>query len=151
VAENIVLPEDHAAIAVLTNQEASGGASEIARAVLPLVLAANAPASPAEAAGSSFAPQLKTILSGLVQGKIDRALFTADCNSYFSPEALADFQTSLSPLGTVNSVTLGSASLRGGMTLAAYKATFSGGTSVRLSVYLEPDGKIEQLLVEGKE
>ncbi len=151
VAENLLLPDSKVAIAVLTNQEASGAASQIARALLPMVLTPAAADSPADATAAAFAPRLKTIMTGLVQGKIDRSLFTADCNDYFNQDALADFQSSLGPLGTVSSVTMEGSALRGGMTFGTYKATFSGGTSVRLTSYLEPDGKIEQLLVEGKE
>ena len=66
-------------------------------------------------------------------------------------DALADFQSSLSPLGTIEKITSEGAASRGGMTLGEYKVAFSGGTSVRVTVYLEPDGKVEQLLVEGKE
>ena len=152
VAENLLLPDSKVAIAVLTNQEASGAASQIARALLPIVLTPATQDSAADTtAAASFAPKLTTILTGLVQGKIDRSLFTADCNDYFNQDALSDFQSSLAPLGTVNSITLESSALRGGMTFGAYKATFSGGTSIRLAVYVEPGGKIEQLLVEGKE
>ena len=151
VAENVVFTDDDAAIAVLTNQEASGAASEIADALAPIVLGGAASASPAERPVEAFAPQLKTIMTGLEQGQIDRTLFTADCNAYFNRNALEDFKTSLAPLGTVTEVTRESASLRGGMTFGAYKVTFSSGAAVRVTVYLEPDGKIEQLLVEGKE
>ncbi len=152
VAENLLLPESRIAVAVLTNQEASGAASEIARAILPIVLAPpTAQGAPTESIATAFAPRLKAILSGLTQGKIDRTLFTADCNDYFNGDALADFQSSLGPLGTVSSVTLEGSALRGGMVFGTYKATFSGASSVRLTAYLEPDGKIEQLLVEGKE
>ena len=42
VAENIIYPDDHVAIAVLTNQEASNAASDIARQIAPLVLPPNA-------------------------------------------------------------------------------------------------------------
>lgn len=153
VAENMVFPDDHAAIAVLTNQEASGAAGEIARALLPLVLigGASPTASPADATAQAFAPQLKTTMAGLLEGKLDRTLFTSDCNAYFNHDTLADFQSSLTPLGTVRAVTREGAALRGGMTFGTYKVTFSGGTSVRVTVYLQPDGKVEQLLVEGKE
>ncbi len=153
VAENMVFPDDGAAVAVLTNQEASGAASEIAQALLPVILASSnaASSSPANATAEAFAPQLKTIMSGLVQGRIDRALFTSDCNAYFDADALADFKSSLSPLGTVDSVTRESSALRGGMTFGVYRISFSSGANVRVTVYLEPDGKIEQLLVEGKE
>ncbi len=155
VAENILFPDDHAAIAVLTNQEASEAAAAIAKQITPLVLPpaptpAPAPAHAAKVAADAFAPHLQTILTGLQKGAIDRSLFTADCNSYFDSTALADFQSSLSPLGAIGSVTTDRASLRGGMTFGSYRVVFSGGTTLLVTVYLEPDGKIEQLLVIGK-
>ena len=151
VAENIVLPAQGVAIAVLTNQEASGAAGEIGQALLPIVLANSSGASPSDATANTFAPKLATVLTGLLGGKIDRSLFTADCNAYFNADALHDFQSSLTPLGSIKTVTLEHAALRGGMTFGSFKASFSGGTSLRITVYLEPDGKVEQLLVEGKE
>lgn len=147
VAENIVYPDDGMAVAVLTNQEASNAASDIADALVPIALAS---ASSAPEGPDTFAPKLQTILAGLQMGHIDRSLFTADCNDYFSRDALADFQSSLSPLGTVSSVTRTRSRLRGGMTFSRYEVAFSSGTTVIVTVYLEPDGKIEQLLVEGK-
>lgn len=151
VAENMVFPDDRAAIAVLTNQEASGAASEIALALVPIVLGEHKTAlSPANGTAEAFAPQLKAIMAGLEQGKIDRALFTPDCNAYFNREALQDFRTSLGPMGSVNDVTLQGSALRGGMTFGSYRVAFSSGQAVHLTVYLEPDGKIEQLLVEGR-
>jgi CubicO group peptidase (beta-lactamase class C family) len=153
VAENIVIPDDHVALAVLTNQEASNAASEIARAILPLVLPA---VKPAVDASDTFAPRLQAILTGLLAGKIDRSLFTANCNDYFDKNAIADFQSSLAPLGVITGVARTRTSLRGGMTFAAYKVGFSGGTSIIVTLYLLPDAaapggfRIEQLLVEGK-
>jgi CubicO group peptidase (beta-lactamase class C family) len=147
VAENIVFPDDHAAIAVLTNQEASEAASQIAQAIEPLILTSSASSSEA---ADSFTPTLQTILAGLQEGKIDRSLFTPDCNDYFDHDALADFQSSLAPLGAITSVTRTRTALRGGMTFSLYRVSFSGGTTVLVTVYLEPDGKIEQLLVVGK-
>lgn len=148
VAENIVFPEDHIAVAVLTNQEASDAAGDIAREIVPVLIALPKPA--AAAPEDSFGPRLQTILSGLQKGKIDRSLFTSDCNDYFSADTLADFQSSLAPLGAVSSVKASRSRLRGGMTFTRYEAAFAGGTSVVVSVYLMPDGKIEQLLIEGK-
>jgi D-alanyl-D-alanine carboxypeptidase len=154
VAENIIFPDDHAAIAVLTNQEASNAASQITKEIAALILpekAAPTPApDPAAATAKAFTPQLQTIVAGLQKGVIDRTLFTTDCSDYFDPTALAEYQSSLAPLGTVNTVTVGHASLRGGMTFSSYRVAFSGGTTLIFTVYLEPDGKIEQLLVEGK-
>jgi D-alanyl-D-alanine carboxypeptidase len=154
VAENIIFPDDHAAIAVLTNQEASSAASQITKEIAALILPEKAASTPtldsAAAAAKAFAPHLQTILTGLQKGAIDRSLFTADCNDYYDRTALADYQSSLAPLGTITSVTVGHPSLRGGMTFSSYRVAFSGGTTLIVTVYLEPDGKIEQLLVEGK-
>jgi D-alanyl-D-alanine carboxypeptidase len=147
VAENILFPDEHSAIAVLTNQEASGAGAQIAKEIAPLLAA---PPKPTTAAPDDFAPKLQAILTGLEKGQIDRSLFTADCNGYFDQTALGDYQSSLAPLGTITSVTQRHTSLRGGMTFDSYGVAFSGGTTLIVTVYLEPDGKIEQLLVEGK-
>jgi hypothetical protein len=150
VAENVIFPDDHVAIAVLTNQEASNAASQIAKQVGALLLPEKAAPTPAPSVAAAFAPHLQTILAGLQKGNIDRSLFTADCNDYFDHTALADYQSSLAPLSTITSVTPVRDTLRGGMTFGLYHVAFSGGTTLIVTVYLEPDGKIEQLLVEGK-
>jgi CubicO group peptidase (beta-lactamase class C family) len=144
VSENIVIPDTGFAIAVLTNQEASSAASLIAQAVIPILLphAAKAPAVAA-------APSLKTILTGLQNGRIDRTLFTADANFYFSQETLDDFASSLKPFGPISAVTQQSETLRGGMSFHDYDVSFASGKSVRMNTYTMPDGKIEQLLVEA--
>jgi hypothetical protein len=93
--------------------------------------------------------QVQQILAGLQAGKIDRALFTANANSYFSDTALRDCKSSLRPLGKLKSVTAISESLRGGMTHRAYRAEFAKKTLL-LNIYLLPDGKYEQFLVEDQ-
>lgn len=149
VAENVVFPDDKAAIVVLTNEVASPAAAKLAAAIRPILLP-DAPSTAAADSADTFAPQLKTILTGLQSSHIDRSLFTANCNSYFSPEALADFQSTLAPLGTINAVTRTRTALRGGMTFGGYRVQFASGTAVTVSTYRMPDGKIEQLLVTGK-
>jgi CubicO group peptidase (beta-lactamase class C family) len=150
VAENIIFPDEHIAIAVLTNQEASNAASQITKQIAALILPAQAVPTPKQSIAEAFVPHLQTILAGLQKGGIDRSLFTADCNDYFDATALTDYQSSLAPLGTITSVTSAHDSLRGGMTFGSYRVAFSNGTTLIVTVYLEPDGKIEQLLVEGK-
>ena len=143
VAENMILPDDKIAIAVLTNQEASSAASGIARAILPLVLSSTMPAKPADAATLAAEAQAKLILEGLVTGRIDRTLFTANCNFYFSKEALADFSSSLAPLGPITSLSQRSDGLRGGMTFRAFTVKFGSGDTARtvtLTSYTMPDG-----------
>ncbi|MES2392575.1 MAG: serine hydrolase domain-containing protein [Acidobacteriota bacterium] len=145
VAENILFPDDKAAVVVLTNEVASEAASDIAGTVSGLVLAKSA--APAE---DAFAPKLSGILTGLQTGAIDRSLFTSDCNAYFDKDALADFASTLNKLGAITGVEHVRSALRGGMTFGLYRVAFTGGTKVVVTVYLEPDGKIEQLLVVGK-
>jgi CubicO group peptidase (beta-lactamase class C family) len=152
VAENIVLPDDKVAIAVLTNQEASSAASQIAKAILPLILSsAAAPIKPTDAATVAAEAQAKSVLEGLTAGKIDRSLFTANCNFYFSPEAIGDFSSSLAPLGPITSVSQRGEQLRGGMTFRAFAVKFGTGDkakTVTLTTYTMPDGKLEQFLIE---
>ncbi len=146
VSENIVFPDDGIAIVVLTNQVASGAASTIGNGIARELL----PAISSAAAADTFAPTLKTILTGLQQGKIDRSLFTPDTNDYFTPDTLADFKSTLAPLGAITNVTRGYTHQRGGMTGSGYRVTYSNGTTISVSVYTQPDGKIEQFLITGK-
>jgi CubicO group peptidase (beta-lactamase class C family) len=147
VAENIVYPDDKVAIVVLTNEVASGAAAGIANAVTPLLVPG---AVEAASAGDAVAAKLPGILAGFAKGQIDRSVFTANCNSYFSKEAIADFRATLAPLGAVMSVKQVRSALRGGMTFGLYEVTFAGGTTLRMDTYTLPDGKIEQLLILSK-
>lgn len=146
VAENVVFPNDKAAIAVLTNQDASPAASGIERALAPLVLGASA--APAAGSGSAAETQAREIFAGLQQGKVDRSLFTENCNAYFDAQALDDFQSSLGPLGDPSSFKQLTEELRGGMTFHAYLVEFAKSSQkVRVTTYTIPDGKLEQYLV----
>jgi CubicO group peptidase (beta-lactamase class C family) len=150
VAENIVFPGDKLAIVVLTNEVASEAAGEIGSQLTSLLL----PAVAAPAAATTpdpVAAQLPAILAGMAHGQIDRSLFTANCNSFFTPEALADYQTTLAPLGAVTSVSRLQTNLRGGMTFGLYRVTFANGTRLLLDTYTLPSGKIEQFLILAKE
>jgi D-alanyl-D-alanine carboxypeptidase len=136
-SENIVFPDDHAAIVVLTNQDSTGAPAEIGRQI------AKALFTVADAASAQDQKQAQQILEDLQHGKIDRSLFTDNGNSYFSDEAIKDFSSSLTPLGAVKELTLQSSGNRGGMTYRVYQATFAQKT-LEISIYRMPDGKIEQ-------
>ncbi len=142
VSDNVVFPDDKAAIVVLTNQDASAAAAMIAHGLAPIVLGVNTQ-TPSEAERQAL-----DIFTGLQQGKIDRALFTANCNAYFSQQALDDFRTSLSPLGTPAALKQANQSLRGGMTFRIFNVEWRGnGPHLRVTTYTMPDGKLEQYLV----
>jgi CubicO group peptidase (beta-lactamase class C family) len=141
VSDNEVLIDDSAAVAVLTNQDAVGAAATIAKLAAPLV--AGYPLTAPE-------QQSLDIYRGLQQGRIDRSLLAPNLNDYFTPQAIADFESSLSLLGEPLSLRQSSEELRGGMTFRAFDITYPG-RSLRLTTYTYPDGRLEQYLVEPTE
>lgn len=144
VSENVVFPEEKAAIAVLTNQDASPAAGGIALTLGPLVLGLKAETFPKQTAEN----QAREIFAGLQQGKIDRSLFTENCNAYFDRQALDDFRTSLAPLGEPSSFQQTADELRGGMTFRSFAVEFATSPQkLRVTTYTMPDGKLEQYLV----
>jgi D-alanyl-D-alanine carboxypeptidase len=138
LASNTVFPAKGVAIAVLSNQDGISFIGPLSRQIAELLLG---PGSEKET------EQVRAILEGLQKGHIDRALFTSNANSYFSDLVLHDFETSLTPLGKLQTVTKTAEQLRGGMTHRSYRAQFDKKT-VLLNIYLMPDGKYEQFLVE---
>jgi D-alanyl-D-alanine carboxypeptidase len=141
VSDNMVLIDDGAAVSVLTNQDAVGAASAITRLVAPVV--AGNPPSPEE-------QQALDIYRGLQQDRIDRSLLAPNLSDYFTDEALADFRSSLAPLGEPLSFRKTSDGLRGGMTFRAFDIVYPG-KRLRLTTYTYPDGKLEQYLIAPAE
>jgi D-alanyl-D-alanine carboxypeptidase len=147
VSENMVFPEDGVAVVVLTNQVASSAARRIAVGIAQQILPGiKTPPPPPD----TLATELKTILAGFQQGNIDRSLFTPDANDYFNADTISDFKSTLAPLGAITDVARTSTEQRGGMTFGLYHVTFSSGTTITVSTYTKPDGKIEQFLITDK-
>jgi CubicO group peptidase (beta-lactamase class C family) len=142
VSDNIVMVDDGVAVAVLTNQDAVGAASTIARLAVPVV--AEFPPTDAE-------KQAIAIFHDLQQGRIDRSLLAPNLNDYFTAEALADFRESLAPLGEPLSFRqAGADQLRGGMIFRSFLIVYPG-KRLRLTTYTYSDGKLEQYLIEPAE
>lgn len=139
-AENIVFPDDRAAVVVLTNQDAARGSGELARRVSTILFTVQ------DAAAAAKTEQARKIFEGLQHGNIDRSLFTENANSYFDDQALKDFASSLGSLGTLVEFTQIRETLRGGMTLRVYRVRFAQQT-LRAWTYEMPDGKLEQYQV----
>lgn len=142
VSDNEVLVDDGAAVAVLTNQDAVGAASTIARLAAPAVLGSDV-GTPAER-------QALAIYRDLEKGQIDRSLLAPNLSDYFTQEALDDFRTSLGPLGEPLSLQQAGESLRGGMTFRAFRIVYPG-KRLTLTTYTYPDGKLEQYLIAPAE
>jgi hypothetical protein len=141
VSDNEVLVDDGVAVAVLTNQDAVDAASTIARLVAPAVLAASA---------TEPEKQALAIFHDLQAGRIDRSLLAPNLSDYFTPEALADFQSSLAPLGEPLTFRQTHEELRGGMTFRAFEIVYPG-KRLTLTTYTYPNGKLEQYLIAPSE
>jgi D-alanyl-D-alanine carboxypeptidase len=142
-SENLVFPDERAAVVVLTNQDAAGAAEAIATGVAPLLLTSDDPATPEKLA------QARKIFEGLQHGTIDRSLFTDNAHFYFNEQALKDFAGSLAPLGTPEEFIQTRQALRGGMKLRVYSIKFPR-TELRAWTYEMPDGKLEQFQIAAQ-
>ena len=139
-AENMVFPDDSAAVVVLTNQDAAPASGAIARPIAQLLFATE------DALTQSRTAQARSIFEALQQGKIDRSLFTSNANAYFGNQALQDFASSLGPLGAPSGFVQTGQQKRGGMVLRVYRASFPN-RALRVWTYETFDGKLEQYQV----
>jgi CubicO group peptidase (beta-lactamase class C family) len=141
-AENRVYPDDGRAIVVLVNEDATDASDGIANALEELIFVADSPADAAAVAGA------KRIFAGLAQGRIDAVLLTANARSYFTKEALGDFQASLAPLGAATDFRLLRSGLRGGLVTRVYEVRFAQKT-LRVVERSTPAGLVEQYTVNA--
>jgi len=144
ISSNAVFPARQGAVVVLSNQDVVNLVAPLARQIATLLFVPGHKEFPPQDTA-----QVRAILEGLQKGKIDRALFTANANTYFNQTALRDCKTSLGTLGKLQSVTPISEARRGGMTHRAYRAQFARKT-VSLNIYVLAGGRYEQFLIEDQ-
>ncbi len=143
ISSNTLYPSRGGAVVVLTNED---GIQLIGPVTTQAATIAFLPEEP-PAASEQATQQVRGMLEGFGKGRIDRALFTANANSYFTATALGDIRKSLSTVGKLKSLTRSGETLRGGMTHRAYRAVYEKKTFT-LNIYVMPDGKYEQFMVE---
>ncbi|MFL6353295.1 MAG: serine hydrolase domain-containing protein [Bryobacteraceae bacterium] len=136
-----VFPTKDVGVVVLSNQDGVSLIGPLSQDIALVMI------EPHPASSATEGQQVRTILEGLQQGRIERSEFTANANSYFNDLALSDYRNSLTPLGKLQLVTRQSEQQRGGMTHLSYRAQFEK-KAVLLNIYRTPDGKFEQFLVE---
>lgn len=140
-AHNLVFPDARIAVIVLVNEDSVDASGDLARKIAALLFR--------EADAGKQEDQSREIFAALQQGKISRALFTDNCNSYFSEQALKDFASSLGRLGSPTEFTQTYKQDRGGMTFRLFEVHFPQKT-VEVWERIMPDGKIEQYQVSAK-
>lgn len=145
LASNSVYPTRDTAVVVLSNQDAIDLIGPVSDEVSRWILEPDKRAT-VDRGFPGELEQVRGILEGLQEGRVDRSFFTSNCNFYFDDAALRDLQSSLSALGSVKSVARQRESLRGGMTFRLYRVQFEK-KALGVTVYLTPDGHYEQFLV----
>ena len=92
VSQNTLYPDQKAAVIVLTNQDASDAAPQLGDRIRDLLFLADSPESTRQL------ERARKVFTDLQRGAIDRSLFTANGNAYFTDQALLDAKASLGPL-----------------------------------------------------
>ncbi|HEX6464009.1 MAG TPA: hypothetical protein VFZ98_06145, partial [Vicinamibacterales bacterium] len=142
-ASNQVFPDDRAAIVVFANMDATPAPGQIAGRIATAIFAAT------DKDTEQATEQARKIFADLQRGHIDRSLFSANANAYFSGQALADFAASLGPLGLPDSFVASPKGFRGGMTARNYRIR-AGGKNLSLTTFILPDGKLEQYQIAAQ-
>ena len=148
LSTNQVYPAERAAVVVLTNSWSGDAYSRIAREIAKIVLP-----TVQDATASAQAARARTVYDQLRAGRLDRSLLTENANYYFTQQAIADFGSSLGPLGEpVSFEPDGKPVLRGGFVIQGYTIKYPGRT-LDLSTFYEPgpNGRVEQFLVSPGE
>lgn len=145
LALNRVFPTRDAAVIVLSNQDAIDLIGPVGNEVSRWILEPEYRTQGGKASDAELA-QVRAILEGLQQGRIDRSLLTSNDSFYFNDGTLRDIEASLAPLGKLHSVARERESLRGGMTFRLYRVQYDKKT-LAVTVYLTPDGRYEQFLI----
>ncbi len=140
-SHNLIFPDSHMAVVVLVNEDSVDAPSDIALKIAALLFR--------DADASKQEEQSKEIFTALQQGKINRALFTDNCNSYFTDQAVKDFASGLGPLGSPTEFTQTTKQDRGGMTFRLLEVHFPQKT-VQVWERIMPDGRIEQYQVSAE-
>jgi D-alanyl-D-alanine carboxypeptidase len=139
---NEIYPDERAAIVVFTNiyPGAAGAPGQIAGRIANILFA------PSDTAGTKARDLARRIYDGLRKGQIDRALFTADADAYFTADVVSDYAASLAPLGAPTEFVSTGESFRGGMIIRSYRVR-AGGVVMDLTTMTLPDGRIDQYIV----
>ena len=137
-----IYPDDRAAVVVFTN--IYPGAANAPGAIADRI--ANVIFAESDAARAAARDQARAIYDALVKGQLDRTLFTPAANAYFTAEVLADYATSLSPLGAPTEFVSTGESPRGGMLIRSYRIR-AGNVTMDLTTMTLPDGKLDQYVI----
>ncbi|MEO9131384.1 MAG: serine hydrolase domain-containing protein [Sphingomonas sp.] len=145
LSENVVYPDEKAAVVVLTNSWSGNATGAIEEAITKAIL----PPPAADAADTAALAQARAMFAQLRTGSLDRALMTEDSNYYYNAVTLSDYKSSFAAFGKpISFKQTGKTRLRGGFVNRNYKLRL-GKKDFVIITYAEPGdhGRYEQFLV----
>lgn len=153
-AMNVFVPDDTAAVTILSNTDQNVGAEPLVRLVSPPHH--NTPPAPERRRQNAMKPPTPAGLAPLAfsaaffgalqRGTVDRKTLSADYNAFLTPARLAAASRTLAPLGDITNAELLGVSERGGMQVAVVRLT-AGARVVTTLAYRRPNGVIEEYLL----
>lgn len=134
---NLIFPDNHFAIVVLTNTNVQPTYMRIARQLQYLLL----PPTKEDAIA-------RKIFASLVSGHTDRSIFSADLNQYLDASVVTQYHTSLKQLGPIRSFELMHVEATDGMKTMDYNV-MAGAQPLKLHLLFTRDGKLEDVSISG--
>jgi CubicO group peptidase (beta-lactamase class C family) len=140
LSQNTMFPDEGNSITVLTNGEEQAYRA-IAAKIEEILYAGEA-----DPAGQSTLENARKLFDGLQNGKVEHSLINSDLESYFGTQTLADFATSLGPIGKPSEFKELTHEGRGGMIFRMYSVK-AASKALRITTYVTPEGKFAQFLI----
>ena len=147
LTQNTVYPDTKDAIVVFTNADFSGATDTLTSGIEKIVL--DSPEHALAGEGDRLA-DVQATYDAIVTGALPRTKFTDNLNYYFNEATLADYRSSLAPLGKPTAITINrSPRLRGGFVNRNYTIHYAGHPDLTLVTYAEPgaNGRWEQFMI----
>lgn len=153
-ATNLFVPEDTAALVLLSNTDQNIGAAPLLLLVSPARPTATAeaprrtqaPKPPPTPKGLGAVAMATSFFNDLQRGKVDRRLLSADYAAFLTPQRVQQAAATLAPLGEVTRAELLGVSERGGTQVARVRLT-AGARTINTLMYRRPDGVLEEYLL----
>ena len=153
-ATNMFVPQDTAAVVVLSNYDENVTAGALLPLVSPRRVDNDAqparptqtPVPPPTPKGPPALQAALDFFTALQRGSVNRSGLTPDYAAFLTPKKVAQASKSLSSLGEPTNAVLLGVRERGGMQVAGVRLTFPNRV-VRISMYRAPSGAMEQFLL----
>jgi D-alanyl-D-alanine carboxypeptidase len=144
LTEELGVPAERMSVVLCCNSARSDTGAimgKVMQAMLP-----TSSVTPPAVAGPPAAEVARKWIEGLIAGKPDRSMVSADFNRYFTQRRVEDNARALAALGAIKDVRTTSTGERGGTEYTSTHVDFEKG-AVSVGMYRRPDGVVEQILI----